>query len=156
MSNPMNEFDFTIISRTLSKTWISSGFEFDLARCALGMVEEQYEFTENPCEKELGDFVYYLVNTANLLEIELSSEVITNPNSTPSLMYVVGKIKKLIRGDDNFNKNDMRISLSNLAFYSHQQALAIGSTPQEVQRVNQLKLVDRLNRGVIRGSGDNR
>lgn len=152
----INNFDFTITSQTIARTWIPVEANVDLARCCLGMVEELNEFTEDPCEKELGDFLFYLVQLANLLGLELSSEIITSPNSQPNLVYAVGKIKKYLRNDPNFDRLGMRLALSNLAFFVHQQALAIGTTPQQVQRVNQEKLFDRLNRNAIKGSGDDR
>jgi NTP pyrophosphatase (non-canonical NTP hydrolase) len=65
------------------------------------------------------------------------------------------KVKKMIR-DGTFDKDLATKELGDVLFYLTALANYFGSSLQEVLEQNVIKLNDRKNRGVLRGSGDNR
>lgn len=74
---------------------------------------------------------------------------------------VGGKVKKVIRDhENNFNDPEQIAKiideLSDLFWYSFRLADELGVSVEDVLSHNMVKLQDRLNRGVIKGSGDSR
>lgn len=76
---------------------------------------------------------------------------------------VLGKIKKIIRDyegsfeDGIANKRDDLIDeLGDVLWYLTMASVEIGSSLAEVAQRNNAKLIDRLQRGKIKGSGDKR
>lgn len=65
------------------------------------------------------------------------------------------KVKKLIR-DGTFNKELMIKELGDVLWYLNASAQELGITLADVAEQNIKKLLDRQNRGVLQGSGDNR
>ena len=68
---------------------------------------------------------------------------------------VAEKIKKFIR-DEDFSKEEIVKELGDVLFYTTALANHIGSDLQTVMNKNIEKLHDRLERNMIKGSGDNR
>ena len=64
-------------------------------------------------------------------------------------------MKKLIR-DGTFNKELMIKELGDVLWYLNASAQELGITLADVAEQNIKKLLDRQNRGVLQGSGDNR
>jgi NTP pyrophosphatase (non-canonical NTP hydrolase) len=64
-------------------------------------------------------------------------------------------LKKLLR-DGKLDLEHLRKELGDVAYYWARICLAFGFKPSEVLGVNRAKLLDRLERGVLSGSGDNR
>lgn len=69
---------------------------------------------------------------------------------------VANKVKKIIRGD--FNTPDIEIAkeLGDILWYIDRLCSYFGTDLRTVMQQNMDKLEDRLRRGVIKGSGDNR
>ena len=70
---------------------------------------------------------------------------------------VANKVKKIIRGDHN-NPPDKEIAkeLGDIYWYLDRLCHYFGTTPEAVMKQNMDKLMDRLARNQIKGSGDNR
>ncbi len=72
---------------------------------------------------------------------------------------IANKVKKVIRDnrpvDDAF-KADMKAEIGDVLWYIARLADELGISLQEVADYNMEKLLSRLERGVIGGSGDNR
>ncbi len=72
---------------------------------------------------------------------------------------IANKVKKVIRDnrpvDDAF-KADMKAEIGDVLWYVARLADELGISLQEVADYNMEKLLSRLERGVIGGSGDNR
>ena len=72
---------------------------------------------------------------------------------------IANKVKKVIRDnkpiDDAF-KADMKAEIGDVLWYVARLADELGISLEEVATYNMNKLLDRLNRNVIQGSGDNR
>jgi NTP pyrophosphatase (non-canonical NTP hydrolase) len=73
---------------------------------------------------------------------------------------VAGKIKKVFRDKDGEinedTRNALQSELGDVLWYLAQICTELGVSLEEVARANIEKLSDRLERGVIRGDGDNR
>jgi NTP pyrophosphatase (non-canonical NTP hydrolase) len=73
---------------------------------------------------------------------------------------VVGKIKKMLRDDDCILTEECKIAIGQeiggVLWYLSQIANEIGLNLDDIARENLDILADRKNRGVIKGSGDNR
>tara|TARA_R110001606_G_scaffold172292_2_gene318473 strand:- start:635 stop:994 length:360 start_codon:yes stop_codon:yes gene_type:complete len=69
---------------------------------------------------------------------------------------VAEKVKKLLRDSSRLDKDDIVKELGDVVFYATALANYFGSNLQRVLEVNVAKLDDRAQRGVIKGSGDNR
>ena len=75
---------------------------------------------------------------------------------------VLGKLKKLIRDHDSFaaaleeNRLAVADELGDVLWYLSQLAKEIGVPLEEIAYRNNLKLLDRLQRNAIKGSGDKR
>ncbi len=76
---------------------------------------------------------------------------------------VLGKIKKIIRDfDGSFKdgikekKSDLEDELGDVLWYVTMLAVEIGSSLEQVAQRNNSKLLDRMERGKIKGSGDKR
>lgn len=69
---------------------------------------------------------------------------------------VAEKVKKLLRDSSRLDKDDIVKELGDVVFYATALANYFGSNLQTVLEVNVAKLDDRAQRGVIKGSGDNR
>lgn len=71
-----------------------------------------------------------------------------------------GKVKKILRGDygENVEAFDemMAVELGDVLWYLAACASAIGYDLEKIAKMNIDKLTDRQQRGVIKGSGDNR
>lgn len=68
---------------------------------------------------------------------------------------VAGKLKKLIR-DGNIKKKDLMAEVGDVLWYSVRLLDELGYTASACLIHNRDKLIDRSNRSVIQGSGDNR
>lgn len=70
------------------------------------------------------------------------------------------KIKKVIRNNDGVfpegQKKEIIKELGDVLWYVNTLAIELGSNLDEVAEMNLIKLYDRLERGVIKSSGDNR
>jgi len=73
---------------------------------------------------------------------------------------VAGKIKKIFRDQEGKvskkNINDLKGELGDVLWYVAQVCSELGLSMNEVAEYNLEKLMSRLERGVIGGSGDNR
>ena len=69
---------------------------------------------------------------------------------------IAEKIKKLLRDNTRVEAQDIIKELGDVAFYLTALANYFGSSLQEVLELNMIKLNDRQERGVLKGSGDNR
>jgi len=69
---------------------------------------------------------------------------------------VAEKVKKLIRDESRFTKEDIIKELGDVMFYVTALANYYGSDLQEVIEGNVIKLDGRETRGTLKGSGDNR
>jgi NTP pyrophosphatase (non-canonical NTP hydrolase) len=69
---------------------------------------------------------------------------------------IAEKIKKLLRDNTKVEAQDIIKELGDVAFYLTALANYFGSSLEEVLQVNMIKLDDRQERGVLKGSGDNR
>lgn len=69
---------------------------------------------------------------------------------------VAEKIKKLIRDDTKFSDEEVLKELGDVVFYATALANIYGKGLHEVMELNIKKLDDRLKRGTLKGSGDNR
>jgi|SRR5688572_16776962 len=68
---------------------------------------------------------------------------------------VMGLFKRRERGD-GFDQEKFIKEMGDSIYYWCRLCLAHGVRPSEVLAENQIKLMDRKARGVLRGSGDNR
>lgn len=68
---------------------------------------------------------------------------------------VMGKIKRLIR-DKTFDREALLSEFGDDFYYRTVLYMMFGFTIQDVAVANERKLTDRLNRGVLGGSGDRR
>ena len=66
------------------------------------------------------------------------------------------KIKKLFRDKDRFSDEDLLKELGDVLFYTVALANIFGGDLRKVMEINMAKLDDREQRGVLKGSGDNR
>ena len=69
---------------------------------------------------------------------------------------VAEKVKKYLRDDTKVSQKEIVKELGDVIFYATALSNYFYSNLEEVMQVNMDKLDDRANRGVIRGSGDNR
>ena len=73
---------------------------------------------------------------------------------------VAGKVKKMIRDNDGVLDEPTRKALmdeySDVLWYVSEGARALGYSLESVAAHNLNKLADRMKRGVLQGSGDNR
>ncbi len=69
---------------------------------------------------------------------------------------IAEKIKKLLRDDTKVEAQDIIKELGDVAFYLTALANYFDSSLEEVLELNMIKLNDRQERGVLKGSGDNR
>jgi len=69
---------------------------------------------------------------------------------------IAEKIKKLLRDNTRVEAQDIIKELGDVAFYLTALANYFGSSLDEVLELNMIKLNDRQERGVLKGSGDNR
>jgi NTP pyrophosphatase (non-canonical NTP hydrolase) len=66
------------------------------------------------------------------------------------------KIKKLFRDKNKFSDEDILKELGDVLFYTVALANIFGGNLRKVMEINMAKLDDREQRGVLKGSGDNR
>lgn len=73
---------------------------------------------------------------------------------------LANKVKKIIRDNDGVVTEEMRLSLlketGDVEWYTNATALELGSSKQEVININHENLRGRINRGTVKGSGDDR
>jgi len=69
---------------------------------------------------------------------------------------VAEKVKKYLRDDSKVSQKELVKELGDVVFYATALANYFQSNLEEVMQVNMDKLNDRVRRGVIKGSGDNR
>lgn len=69
---------------------------------------------------------------------------------------VAEKVKKWLRGDKELDKFELMKELGDVMWYIASLADDLGYTLQDVIDANVTKLKDRAERGVRKGSGDNR
>lgn len=66
------------------------------------------------------------------------------------------KVKKWLRGDRDLDKEDLIKEIGDVMWYAASLADDLGYTLQDVIEANVAKLSSRKERGVLKGSGDNR
>lgn len=66
------------------------------------------------------------------------------------------KVKKWLRGDRELDKEDLIKEIGDVMWYAASLADDLGYTLQDVIEANVAKLSSRKERGVLKGSGDNR
>ena len=66
------------------------------------------------------------------------------------------KVKKLFRDKNRFKDEDILKELGDVLFYTVALANIFGGNLRKVMEMNMAKLDDREQRGVLKGSGDNR
>jgi NTP pyrophosphatase (non-canonical NTP hydrolase) len=69
---------------------------------------------------------------------------------------IAEKVKKHLRGDKEINREDLLKEAGDVLWYITSFADDLGYTLQDVAVLNMSKLSDRKERGVLKGSGDNR
>lgn len=70
---------------------------------------------------------------------------------------VANKVKKILRGDaQNVPDKEIAKELGDIYWYLDRLCHYFGTSPEQVMRGNMDKLYDRLQRNVIKGSGDSR
>lgn len=69
---------------------------------------------------------------------------------------VAEKVKKWIRDDITLNKQELAKEIGDVLWYVANLSHDLGYTLSEIANMNIAKLQDRVARGTIRGSGDNR
>ena len=69
---------------------------------------------------------------------------------------VAEKVKKLFRDKNKFKDEDILKELGDVLFYTVALANIFGGNLRKVMEMNMAKLDDREQRGVLKGSGDNR
>lgn len=102
---------------------------------------------------------------------KISSSTAVYPNIGNNFVYptlgladesgeVVGKIKKVIRDDGGViteeKKLEIKKELGDVLWYLQQIATELNIKFSDVAKANVEKLASRLDRGVLKGSGDNR
>ena len=66
------------------------------------------------------------------------------------------KVKKLFRDKSKFTDEEVLKELGDVLFYTTALANIFGGSLRKVMEMNMAKLADREQRGVLKGSGDNR
>ena len=66
------------------------------------------------------------------------------------------KIKKIFRDKDKFSDEEVLKELGDVLFYTVALSNIFGGNLREIMEMNMDKLNDRQQRGVLKGSGDNR
>ena len=151
--------------------------EVKIAYPALGVVEECYEFLDTcfprgePVDpeavlKEAGDVYWYCAALASDLGLGLSlcyyfpSEKITTPGELLQVVSeLAGHCKKICRGDDNRRAKVERVGAIISSILEYVNEFIPGEADEacrEICDTNLVKLFDRKERGVLKGSGDNR
>ena len=69
---------------------------------------------------------------------------------------VAEKVKKLFRDKNKFKDEDILKELGDVLFYTVALSNIFGGNLRKVMEMNMAKLDDREQRGVLKGSGDNR
>jgi NTP pyrophosphatase (non-canonical NTP hydrolase) len=69
---------------------------------------------------------------------------------------VAEKVKKWLRGDRELDKHELVKEIGDVLWYAASLADDLGYTIADVIAANVSKLSDRKERGVVKGSGDNR
>lgn len=147
-----------------------TGSPMALAYVALGMVDEWYEHEQvaggaatfgEAALKEFGDRFWYLARLEReLLTYHPSMNVWTqvcnqyNPvTAQEHTFWLAGKVKKMLRQDKPAEKAAREI----VPAFLHLRDMMLAH-PQAIEAMdgNAAKLRDRAERGVIKGSGDNR
>lgn len=95
--------------------------------------------------RENGDKFYNAEHSLSIMTMGLSGET----------GEVVEKIKKLLR-DGTYDEENIVKELGDVVYYWARLCRFFGKQPSEVIAVNVDKLTSRKERGVLRGSGDNR
>lgn len=138
--------------------------------------ELQYDLLDDPdfnsLFKELGDCSYYLFRLCDALNIELKppadkfnfikpSEHQFITQLSVNAGVILNLVKKVYRDNLNLHveckeRTKVKDALQNLLSLFQGCSNFYGKEYSEVLSDNTKKLLDRLNRGVIQGSGDNR
>ena len=107
---------------------------------------------------ELNEYQRKAINTA-VFPVELGI-IYTALGLTNESGEVAGKIKKMIRDNNNTMNEEIRVALADelgdVLWYLSVLAHELGLTLDYVAARNVEKLASRKERGVIQGSGDNR
>lgn len=141
----------------------------NLAYTVLGLVEETAEAMDKekdaaPKEfiKEVGDILWYLTMTASEAKIDMVK--LTPESNHERLMDLVANIagiaKKVMRDEDGLisveKKDKLLQNLRKIVYIVDTKLQNKDSSIEEAMKINIEKLSSRKERGVIKGSGDNR
>lgn len=128
-------------------------------------------------KKAMEDYEYLSLAERKLVKLTfdeyqcIAKETAFYPNLGNNLSYpalglaeeageVCGKIKKLIRDDNGIltdkHREEIKKELGDVLFYVASQCWELGITMSEAAQSNIDKIQDRLKRGTLKGSGDNR
>ncbi len=134
--------------------------DFSLAYFTLGLFDELSEYydalIENSSDmaiiKEAGDVCWYACGIANHLELDFM-ELVNNRQKDKSLnpFLLLGLVKKHYRDNKELDKEQVSKILKIILYECME-----GHDPELILRTNYEKLIDRLERNAIQGSGDNR
>lgn len=69
---------------------------------------------------------------------------------------LAGKLKKIMRGDSDYNAYDFALELGDCLWYVASVASALGYDLETIARMNIEKLAARKENGALQGNGDNR
>lgn len=69
---------------------------------------------------------------------------------------VAEKVKKWLRGDKELDKQELAKEVGDVMWYITSMADDLGYSLQQIVDLNEQKLTSRRDRGVLKGSGDNR
>lgn len=152
----------------------------NLAYTAFGIIEETGEVLEkldildqDGLKKEMGDQCWYIANCCSELNVKMQDLVprmnsVICPDKDRDLVdfmivqitKIAGKTKKMIRDDNGKITEDKKeailTALAHIMAAIDKMAHNHNLDIEEIMEANLAKLLDRKNRNVLKGSGDNR
>jgi len=141
----------------------NTGNKDELLYLSLGLMGEFIEWMESGySEKEAGDVFWYISQLCHVFDVHLS-DFYTNVKETKwnRTINIPEALKKYIRDGKNPNKAVIEYMEYTIGYMNKVYSYSINNPPIEEMIIrilikNRDKLIDRQNRNVIRGDGDNR
>lgn len=148
---------------------ISENYQYPL----LGLIEEAGEIDEkihlgvtdlNELNKEFGDVYWYLTSCSFELKLNFN-ELLNSPIESDlpigiEASKIAGYLKKIIRDDNGVmtdsKKDKIIISIKKIVFLLQKYQKKYNLNTLDIMKNNIEKLYSRKERGVLKGSGDNR